>query len=140
MAVIAESADVCIRTMLSRCKPFRVLSRIISALTEEKSWVLRQRCCYYLMCSMSAWANLHEMDRHIDTIQVIAPRHKQPALMTFSSVSILFSLSLPGGCITASFVQGLYGCKRRSKTLGKSSNCSCSKAVAFQSRTTLGDG
>ncbi|KAJ8510755.1 hypothetical protein OPV22_001189 [Ensete ventricosum] len=64
--VIAESADNCIKTMLRNCKVARVLPRIADAAKNDKSAVLRARCCEYALLILEYWADAPEIHRSAD--------------------------------------------------------------------------
>ncbi|XP_042390436.1 CLIP-associated protein-like isoform X1 [Zingiber officinale] len=64
--VIAESADNCIKTMLRNCKVARVLPRIADAAKNDKSAVLRARCCEYALLILEYWADAPELQRSAD--------------------------------------------------------------------------
>ncbi|KAG6504919.1 hypothetical protein ZIOFF_037267 [Zingiber officinale] len=64
--VIAESADNCIKTMLRNCKVARVLPRIADAAKNDKSSVLRARCCEYALLILEYWADAPELQRSAD--------------------------------------------------------------------------
>ncbi|CAL9076317.1 unnamed protein product [Musa textilis] len=64
--VIAESADNCIKTMLRNCKVARVLPRIADAAKNDKSAVLRARCCEYALLILEYWADAPEIQRSAD--------------------------------------------------------------------------
>ncbi|XP_021643742.2 CLIP-associated protein isoform X2 [Hevea brasiliensis] len=64
--VIAESADNCIKTMLRNCKVARVLPRIADCAKNDKSAVLRARCCEYALLILEYWADAPEIQRSAD--------------------------------------------------------------------------
>ncbi|XP_065030000.1 CLIP-associated protein-like isoform X2 [Musa acuminata AAA Group] len=64
--VIAESADNCIKTMLRNCKVARVLPRIADVAKNDKSAVLRARCCEYALLILEYWADAPEIQRSAD--------------------------------------------------------------------------
>ncbi|XP_072956983.1 CLIP-associated protein [Typha angustifolia] len=64
--VIAESADNCIKTMLRNCKVARVLSRIADAAKNDRSAILRARCCEYALLILEYWADAPEIQRSAD--------------------------------------------------------------------------
>ncbi|XP_074555696.1 CLIP-associated protein-like [Curcuma longa] len=64
--VIAESADNCIKTMLRNCKVARVLPRIADTAKNDKSAVLRARCCEYALLILEYWADAPEIQRSVD--------------------------------------------------------------------------
>ncbi|XP_031483143.1 CLIP-associated protein isoform X1 [Nymphaea colorata] len=61
--VIAESADTCIKTMLRNCKVARVLPRIADCAKNDRSAVLRARCCEYALLILEYWADAPEIQR-----------------------------------------------------------------------------
>ncbi|ONK70885.1 uncharacterized protein A4U43_C04F2530 [Asparagus officinalis] len=61
--VIAESADNCIKTMLRNCKVARVLPRIADSAKNDRSAVLRARCCEYALLILEYWADAPEIQR-----------------------------------------------------------------------------
>ncbi|CAL9133696.1 unnamed protein product [Musa acuminata var. zebrina] len=64
--VIAESADTCIKTILRNCKVARILPRIADAAKNDKSAVLRARCCDYALLVLEYWADALEIHRSAD--------------------------------------------------------------------------
>lgn len=64
--VIAESADNCIKTMLRNCKVARVLPRIADCAKNDRSAVLRARCCDYALLILEYWADAPEIQRAAD--------------------------------------------------------------------------
>ncbi|XP_008810808.1 CLIP-associated protein-like isoform X1 [Phoenix dactylifera] len=64
--VIAESADNCIKTMLRNCKVARVLPRIADTAKNDRSAVLRARCCEYALLILEYWADAPEIQRSAD--------------------------------------------------------------------------
>ncbi|CAN6460516.1 unnamed protein product [Victoria cruziana] len=64
--VIAESADNCIKTMLRNCKVARVLPRIADCAKNDRSAVLRARCCEYALLILEYWADASEIQRSAD--------------------------------------------------------------------------
>ncbi|KAF8402021.1 hypothetical protein HHK36_012972 [Tetracentron sinense] len=64
--VIAESADNCIKTMLRNCKVSRVLPRIADCAKNDRSAVLRARCCEYALLILEYWADAPEIQRSAD--------------------------------------------------------------------------
>ncbi|GLU07854.1 hypothetical protein SLE2022_247940 [Rubroshorea leprosula] len=64
--VIAESADNCIKTMLRNCKVARVLPRIIDCAKNDKSSVLRARCCEYALLILEHWPDAPEIQKSAD--------------------------------------------------------------------------
>ncbi|KAF3777171.1 CLIP-associated protein [Nymphaea thermarum] len=64
--VIAESADNCIKTMLRNCKVARVLPRIADSAKNDRSAVLRARCCEYALLILECWADAPEIQRSAD--------------------------------------------------------------------------
>ncbi|XP_073317395.1 CLIP-associated protein-like isoform X2 [Primulina huaijiensis] len=64
--VIAESADNCIKTMLRNCKVSRVLPRIVDSAKNDRSAILRARCCEYALLILECWADAPEIQRSAD--------------------------------------------------------------------------
>ncbi|CAD6248990.1 unnamed protein product [Miscanthus lutarioriparius] len=64
--VIAESADNCIKEMLRNCKVARILPRIIEFAKNDKSAVLRARCCEYAILMLEYWVDTPEIQRSAD--------------------------------------------------------------------------
>ncbi|KAE8685057.1 CLIP-associated protein [Hibiscus syriacus] len=64
--VIAESADNCIKTMLRNCKGARVLPRIADCAKNDRSAVLRARCCEYALLTLEHWPDAPEIQRSAD--------------------------------------------------------------------------
>ncbi|KZV21518.1 CLIP-associated protein [Dorcoceras hygrometricum] len=64
--VIAESADNCIKTMLRNCKVSRALPRIVDSAKNDRSAVLRARCCEYALLVLEYWADAPEVQRSAD--------------------------------------------------------------------------
>ncbi|KAI5395324.1 CLIP-associated protein isoform X1 [Lathyrus oleraceus] len=64
--VIAESADNCIKTMLRNCKVARVLPRIVDCAKNDRSAILRARCCDYALLILEHWPDAPEIQRSAD--------------------------------------------------------------------------
>ncbi|URD77432.1 HEAT repeat family protein [Musa troglodytarum] len=64
--VIAESADTCIKSILRNCKVARILPRIADTAKNDKSAVLRARCCDYALLVLEYWADALEIHRSAD--------------------------------------------------------------------------
>ncbi|GAB4841292.1 hypothetical protein Ancab_022024 [Ancistrocladus abbreviatus] len=64
--VIAESADNCIKTMLRNCKVARILPRIADSAKNDRSAVLRARCCEYALLILEHWPDASEIQRSAD--------------------------------------------------------------------------
>ncbi|GJN22547.1 hypothetical protein PR202_gb10123 [Eleusine coracana subsp. coracana] len=64
--VIAESADYCIKEMLRNCKVARILPRIIEFAKNDRSAVLRARCCEYAILMLEYWVDTPEIQRSAD--------------------------------------------------------------------------
>ncbi|EEE61304.1 hypothetical protein OsJ_15396 [Oryza sativa Japonica Group] len=64
--VIAESADTCIKTILRNCKISRILPRIADTAKNDRSAVLRARCCEYALLILEYWADAPEIQRSAD--------------------------------------------------------------------------
>ncbi|KAK7345692.1 hypothetical protein VNO77_16302 [Canavalia gladiata] len=67
--VIAESADNCIKTMLRNCKVARVLPRIADCAKNDRSAVLRARCCDYALLILEHWPDAPEIHRSADLFE-----------------------------------------------------------------------
>ncbi|KAF0935386.1 hypothetical protein E2562_032657 [Oryza meyeriana var. granulata] len=64
--VIAESSDSCIKKMLRNCKVARILPRIIESAKNDRSAVLRARCCEYAILMLEFWVDTPEIQRSVD--------------------------------------------------------------------------
>ncbi|KAM0941957.1 putative armadillo-like helical, CLASP domain, TOG domain-containing protein [Dioscorea sansibarensis] len=64
--VIAESADDCIKTMIHNCKVARILPRIADCAKNDRSAVLRARCCEYAHLMLEYWADASDIQRSAD--------------------------------------------------------------------------
>ncbi|KAJ4747074.1 CLIP-associating protein [Rhynchospora pubera] len=64
--VIAESADNCIKTILRNCKVARALPKIADTAKNDRSAVLRARCCEYALLVLEYWADAPEIQRSAD--------------------------------------------------------------------------
>ncbi|XP_024030060.1 CLIP-associated protein isoform X1 [Morus notabilis] len=64
--VIAESADNCIKTMLRNCKVARVLPRMADCAKNDRSAILRARCCEYALLILEHWPDAPEIQRSAD--------------------------------------------------------------------------
>ncbi|KAG7983333.1 hypothetical protein I3843_04G100600 [Carya illinoinensis] len=64
--VISESSDNCIKTMLRNCKVARVLPRIADSAKNDRSAILRARCCEYALLILEYWADAPEIQRSAD--------------------------------------------------------------------------
>ncbi|KAK3142128.1 hypothetical protein QOZ80_4BG0342570 [Eleusine coracana subsp. coracana] len=64
--VIAESADTCIKTILRNCKVARILPRIADTAKNDRSAILRARCCEYALLILEYWADAPEIQRSAD--------------------------------------------------------------------------
>ncbi|CAN6228765.1 unnamed protein product [Urochloa humidicola] len=64
--VIAESADTCIKTILRNCKVARILPRIVDTAKNDRSAILRARCCEYALLILEYWADAPEIQRSAD--------------------------------------------------------------------------
>ncbi|AQK44682.1 CLIP-associated protein [Zea mays] len=67
--VIAESADTCIKTILRNCKVARILPRIVDTAKNDRSAILRARCCEYALLVLEYWADAPEIQRSADLYQ-----------------------------------------------------------------------
>ncbi|XP_062219673.1 CLIP-associated protein-like [Phragmites australis] len=67
--VIAESADNCIKTILQNCKVSRILPLIAGTAKNDRSAVLRARCCEYALLILEYWADAPEIQRSADLYQ-----------------------------------------------------------------------
>uniref|UniRef100_A0ACD5YW68 Uncharacterized protein n=1 Tax=Avena sativa TaxID=4498 RepID=A0ACD5YW68_AVESA len=61
--IIAESADNCIKEMLRNCKVARILPKIIEFAKNDRSAVLRGRCCEYAILMLEYWVDTPELQR-----------------------------------------------------------------------------
>ncbi|XP_002985873.2 CLIP-associated protein [Selaginella moellendorffii] len=61
--VIAESADNCIKTILRNCRVSRMLPRIVDIAKNDRSGVLRARCCEYALLILEQWPDTPEIQR-----------------------------------------------------------------------------
>ncbi|XP_072993826.1 CLIP-associated protein-like isoform X2 [Typha latifolia] len=66
VTVISEPADSCIKMMLRHCKVARILPRIADCAKNERSAVLRARCCEYALLMLEYWADAPEIQRSAD--------------------------------------------------------------------------
>ncbi|GMH02532.1 hypothetical protein Nepgr_004371 [Nepenthes gracilis] len=64
--VIAESADNCIKTMLRNCKVARIIPRIADTAKNDRSALLRARCCEYALLILEYWPDAPEIQRSAD--------------------------------------------------------------------------
>ncbi|XP_006648106.3 CLIP-associated protein-like isoform X2 [Oryza brachyantha] len=64
--VIAESSDNCIKEMLRNCKVARILPKIIEFAKNDRSAVLRARCCEYAILMLELWVDTPEIQRSVD--------------------------------------------------------------------------
>ncbi|KDP26431.1 hypothetical protein JCGZ_17589 [Jatropha curcas] len=64
--VIAESADNCIKTTIRNCKVSRVLPRIADCAKNDRSAILRARCCEYALLILEHWPDAPEIQRSAD--------------------------------------------------------------------------
>ncbi|WCJ38160.1 CLIP-associated protein [Euphorbia peplus] len=64
--VIQESADNCIKTMLRNCKVARVLPKIADCAKNDRSAILRARCCEYALLVLEHWPDAPEVLRSAD--------------------------------------------------------------------------
>ncbi|OQU85948.1 hypothetical protein SORBI_3004G344200 [Sorghum bicolor] len=64
--VIAHSADNCIKEMLRNCKVARILPRIIEFAKNDRSAILRARCCEYAILMLECWVDTPEIQRSAD--------------------------------------------------------------------------
>ncbi|CAL5057134.1 unnamed protein product [Urochloa decumbens] len=64
--VIAESADSCIKSILRNCKVSCVLPLIADTAKNDRSAVLRARCCEYALLILEYWADAPEIHRSAD--------------------------------------------------------------------------
>ncbi|KAM0847779.1 hypothetical protein ACQ4PT_054812 [Festuca glaucescens] len=61
--VIAESADNCIKEMLRNCKVAHILPKIIEFAKNDRSAVLRGRCCEYAILMLEYWVDTPELQK-----------------------------------------------------------------------------
>ncbi|KAM3368530.1 hypothetical protein ACQJBY_016815 [Aegilops geniculata] len=64
--VIAESSDTCIKTILRNCKVARILPRVADTAKNDRSAILRARCCEYALLILEYWADAPEIQRSAD--------------------------------------------------------------------------
>ncbi|KAH7669682.1 CLASP N-terminal domain-containing protein [Dioscorea alata] len=64
--VISESADNCIKTMIHNCKVARILPWIADCAKNDRSAVLRVRCCEYAHWMLEHWADASDIQRSAD--------------------------------------------------------------------------
>ncbi|WVZ74590.1 hypothetical protein U9M48_022754 [Paspalum notatum var. saurae] len=64
--VIAESADHCIKSILRNCKVLCVLPLIADTAKNDRSAVLRARCCEYALLVLEHWADAPEIHHSAD--------------------------------------------------------------------------
>ncbi|KAK3158459.1 hypothetical protein QOZ80_2AG0137500 [Eleusine coracana subsp. coracana] len=64
--VIAESADICIKTILQNCKVSRILPLIAGTAKNDRNAVLRARCCEYALLILEYWADAPEIQQSAD--------------------------------------------------------------------------
>ncbi|KAJ1279986.1 hypothetical protein BS78_04G197600 [Paspalum vaginatum] len=64
--VIAESADHCIKSILRNCKVLCVLPFIADTAKNDRSAVLRARCCEYALLVLEHWADAPEIHHSAD--------------------------------------------------------------------------
>ncbi|KAJ3679992.1 hypothetical protein LUZ60_016270 [Juncus effusus] len=64
--VIAESSDNCIKTILRNCKVARLLPKITDTAKNDRSAILRARCCEYALLVLEYWADAPEIQRSAD--------------------------------------------------------------------------
>ncbi|KAM3245146.1 hypothetical protein ACQJBY_056463 [Aegilops geniculata] len=69
--VIAESADNCIKEMLQNCKVARILPRIIEFAKNDRSAVLRGRCCEYAILMLEYWVDTPELQRSANLYEAL---------------------------------------------------------------------
>ncbi|KAL2945478.1 CLIP-associated protein [Bienertia sinuspersici] len=88
--VIAESADNCIKTMLRNCKVARVLSRIADCAKNDRSAVLRARCCEYALLVLEHWPDEPEIQRSADLYEDMIRRCVSDAVSEKTIISVSF--------------------------------------------------
>ncbi|KAI4985105.1 hypothetical protein ZWY2020_017735 [Hordeum vulgare] len=64
--VIAESSDTCTKTILQNCKVARILPRVADIAKNDRSAILRARCCEYALLILEYWADAPEIQRSAD--------------------------------------------------------------------------
>ncbi|AQK48835.1 CLIP-associated protein [Zea mays] len=91
--VIAESADTCIKTILQNCKVGRILPRIVDTTKNDRSAILRARCCEYALLILEYWADASGIQRSADLYEDMIKCYTVVNAMSFSSIGAIFSLS-----------------------------------------------
>ncbi|AQK48837.1 CLIP-associated protein, partial [Zea mays] len=91
--VIAESADTCIKTILQNCKVGRILPRIVDTTKNDRSAILRARCCEYALLILEYWADASGIQRSADLYEDMIKCYTVVNAMSFSSIGVIFSLS-----------------------------------------------
>ncbi|VAI47209.1 unnamed protein product [Triticum turgidum subsp. durum] len=64
--VIAESSDNCVKTILRNCKVSRIVPLIADTAKNDRSAILRARCCEYALLILEYWADAPEIQRSAD--------------------------------------------------------------------------
>ncbi|PNT69074.1 CLIP-associated protein isoform X2 [Brachypodium distachyon] len=64
--VIAESSDNCVKTILRNCKVSRLVPLIADTAKNDRSAILRARCCEYALLILEYWADAPEVQRSAD--------------------------------------------------------------------------
>ncbi|GJN27096.1 hypothetical protein PR202_gb15085 [Eleusine coracana subsp. coracana] len=66
LLITLKSADTCIKTILRNCKVARILPRIADTAKNDRSAILRARCCEYALLILEYWADAPEIQRSAD--------------------------------------------------------------------------
>ncbi|KAE8799628.1 CLIP-associating protein 2 [Hordeum vulgare] len=64
--VIAESSNTCTKTILRNCKVARILPRVADTAKNDRSAILRARCCEYALLILEYWVDAPEIQRSAD--------------------------------------------------------------------------
>ncbi|KAJ3681669.1 hypothetical protein LUZ60_014242 [Juncus effusus] len=64
--VIGKSSDKCIKTMLSNCKAAGLLPKITDMAKNDRSAIIRARCCEYALLVLEYWADAPEIQTSVD--------------------------------------------------------------------------
>ncbi|CAI5947562.1 unnamed protein product [Closterium sp. NIES-64] len=68
-AIMADSADSTIRTVVMRCRPARTLSKVFETARASKSTVVRSRCAEYVLLALEVWGPQGELVMLVDAIE-----------------------------------------------------------------------
>ncbi|KAJ1416845.1 Vacuole morphology and inheritance protein 14, Fab1-binding region [Sesbania bispinosa] len=92
--VIAESADNCIKTMLRNCKVARVIPRIADCAKNDRSAILRARCCDYALLILEHWPDAPEIQRSADLYEDMIRCCVSDAMSELLRICITFVVAL----------------------------------------------